>query len=300
MELAVIIPNLNSPIIDKVIEAVLSQIASISGEIWVVGQDRYNKIPTSPFVHSIYTPIPLFPGSARNLGASQTRSDVYIFLDADCIPQPGWLEALLRTWEVHPDAGAISGAMLPHSDTFIQHCEQIANFHEYLNINPHSERDALASFSLLVPGMVWQTSGGFSSSLFPAEDIDFSLRLKKMGWKLFFTPKALVYHRHQRVNIKAYICHAHRSGKYSIQMRLQHPEKYTIPIWLRVGWSWYLGSPLISAMRTLQIYINTPGLYKYIHCLPWVYLHKMAWCFGAANELNHASKKRKNMHEPKD
>ncbi len=286
MRISVIIPNLNSPIIDKVVEAVLNQ---AEGEltIWVVGQDRYRKIPSHPLVNVLMTPHPVFPGEARNLGAARSQADVFIFLDADCIPQPGWLKALIEAWKAHPDAGAISGAMLPYSSGFIRTCEQIARFHEYINTNRFEERNFLASFSLLVPYEAWRSSGGFDSRLWATEDLDFTLRLRKQGWKLFFEPKSVVYHEPNRVNLHQFLHHARLNGAYSIINRLRYADVYRGSFWMHWAWFWVLGSPLIALVRTFQIYMYTPGLWRYGYCVPLVFMHKLAWCQGAADGLRY-------------
>ncbi len=286
MRISVIIPNLNSPVIDKVVEAVLSQ-AEEELTIWIVGQDCYGKIPVHPSVHVLITPNPIFPGEARNLGAEHSRADVLIFLDADCIPQSGWLRALIEAWKAHPDAGAISGAMLPYSSSFIRHCEQIARFHEYINTNPFGERMVLASFSLLVPYEVWRSSGGFDPRLWATEDLDFTLRLRRQGWKLFFEPKAVVYHESNRVNLYDFVSHARMNGIYSIITRLRYAEVYRGSFWMHWSWFWVLASPLIALGRTIQIYMHTPGLWRYGYCVPLVFLHKLAWCQGAADGLRY-------------
>jgi GT2 family glycosyltransferase len=285
MHLAVIIPNLHSPVIDQVIAALLAQ-ADETLEVWVVGQDRYGKVPHHPQVHTLITPTPVFPGVARNLGAAQVRADAYIFLDADCIPQAGWLAALVKAWETHPDAGAISGAMLPESDGFIQHCGQIANFHEHLVLHPFGERATLASFSLLVPYPAWIKSGGFDPYLWPAEDIDFTLRLRAQGGRLFFEPRAQVYHRPSRTSWRQFWSHARRSGSYSIQMRLRHAQAFAMPAWSRSPLAWRVLAPAIALLRTMQIYRATPGAWRYGYALPAVFLHKLAWCYGAADGLS--------------
>lgn len=288
MCISVIIPNLHSLVIDKVIAAVLEQAAEVAPvDVWVVGQDRYGKIPVHPQVHALVTPEPVYAGMARNLGAAQAvaSAEVLIFLDADCIPQPGWLMALLEAWQAHPEAGAISGAMLPQSDTFIQHCGQIANFHEFLHLHPPVTRPMLASFSLLVPRAAWESSGGFDPTLWPAEDIDFTLRLRAQGWTLWFEPRARVYHCPARVTWRQFWDYARRSGRYSLRMRLRHAEAYAMPFWSHWSWAWRLGAPLIAALRTVQIYLHTPGLWRYLYCLPWVFLHKLAWCYGAADSI---------------
>jgi GT2 family glycosyltransferase len=293
MSIAIIIPNLHSSVIDKVITAVLAQ-ATKDLEVWVVGQDGYGKVPMHPQVHTLVTPEPIFPGAARNLGAQQVAADAYIFLDADCIPQPGWLSALLAAWMAYPDAGAISGAMLPQSDTFIQHCGQIACFHEYLIFHPPGERATLASFSLLVPRQAWLQSGGFDPNLRHTEDIEFTLRLRLQGWRLFFEPRAQVYHCPPRLNWRDFWRYARQGGAYSIQTRLRYTHIYVIPGWLRSPRAWQLLAPAIAILRTCQIYLSTPGLERYLYALPWVFIHKLAWCYGAADGLQ---KIKKNSNE---
>ncbi len=284
MRLAVIIPNWHSPVLDDVIAALLAQ-ADASLEVWVVGQDRYGKVPHHPQVHSLMTPQPVYPGVARNLGAAQTEAEAYIFLDADCVPQPGWLAALLEAWHQHPDVGAISGAMRPDSDTFIQTCGQIANFHEHLVLQPAGERNTLASFSLLVSRPAWVQSGGFDPRLRHTEDMDFTLRLRALGWRLFFEPRAQVYHRPARLTWREFWRYARRGGSYSIRMRLHHAEFYAMPRWARSPWAWRVLAPAIAALRTAQIYGQTPTLWRYGAVAPWVFAHKLAWCYGAADGL---------------
>ncbi len=296
MQVAIIIPNLHSPVIDEVIAAVLAQEASASVEVWVVGQDRYDKIPVLPQVQSVITPEPVYPGAARNIGAAcavdsviehaeETPVEILIFLDADCIPQPGWLATLLEAWQTHPEAGAVSGAMLPQSDTFLLHCGQIANFHEHLALSPAGTRQTLASFSLLVPRAVWEQVGGFNPHLRHVEDMDFTLRLRERGWELVFEPQARVYHRHARDTWKQFWSYAHRSGFWSIQVRQHYAAFYGMPFWTCWAWAWRLLSPFIAAARTMQIYLRVPGLWRYFSCAPWVFLHKVAWCLGAAQGL---------------
>lgn len=289
MRVAIIIPNLHSPVIDEVVTAVLTQTETAMA-VWVVGQDRHDRIPLHPQVHILVTPEPVYPGVARNLGAAKAAADadVLIFLDADCVPQPGWLPALLEARQAHPDAGAISGAMLPQSNGFIQYCGQIANFHEFLHLHPPALRPTLASFSLLVPRVAWDGSGGFDPQLRHTEDMDFTLRLRAQGWTLWFEPRARVYHRPTRVTLRQFWTYARCGGVDSIRMRLRYAKACSMPFWSYWPWAWCLGAPGIAALRTVQIYAHTPGLWRHLRCLPWVFMHKLAWCYGAADGLRSA------------
>jgi hypothetical protein len=50
--------------------------------------------------------------AACNDGASLARGDYLVFLNNDTIPQPGWLDALLHTFDEHPDCGLAGSQLL--------------------------------------------------------------------------------------------------------------------------------------------------------------------------------------------
>jgi cellulose synthase/poly-beta-1,6-N-acetylglucosamine synthase-like glycosyltransferase len=45
----------------------------------------------------------------KNAGVRAAAGDLVVFLDADCVPEPGWLRALVATMRGNPDAVATSG-----------------------------------------------------------------------------------------------------------------------------------------------------------------------------------------------
>lgn len=45
----------------------------------------------------------------RNEGVRLARGDVVVFLDADCIPDPQWLERMVATMADHPEVSVVSG-----------------------------------------------------------------------------------------------------------------------------------------------------------------------------------------------
>lgn len=286
---SVVIPNLHSPVVGEVLSALLKQAGDVpaSLEVWVVGQDRYGQVRPSERVHMLTTAQPVPPAEARNLGATAAQGETLIFLDSDCVPQPGWLSAMLDAATRWAEAGAISGAMLPVGDTFIMHCGQVARFHEHLTLNRPGPRCTLASFSLLVPRSVWQATGGFDERFKCAggEDLDFTVRVALQGYPLYFEPRAAVRHRPGRATWSALWQHDLRGGSQGIVVRRRYADYYRTPAWLLTPWTWKWLSPVIALARAVQIYATTPRLGLYWRCSPWVVLSKLAWCLGAASGL---------------
>ena len=275
--IAIIIPNLNSPVIGEVLKSLLVQTDLLDApiEIWVVGQDCYGQVNSSQRVHFLETLQPVSPAIARNLGASVASGDVLIFLDADCVPQPGWLTAMLDALRCWPEAGAISGAMLPDGETFNTHCSQVAIFHEHLSLNHPGRRRTLASFSLLMSRATWQSLRGFDEGFrfAAAEDLDLAIRITLQGQPLYFEPCAIVRHSPPCRGWWALWKYAERGGSQSIIVRRRYGDYYKTSNWMRWAWAWRLFSPAIALARALQIYLKTPGLWRY-------------WSWGAAAGLD--------------
>src|SRR5690606_23205982 len=57
--------------------------------------------------------------AACNEGAALARGDVLVLLNNDTVPQPGWLDALLGTFDAHPGTGLV-GAQLLYPDGRLQ------------------------------------------------------------------------------------------------------------------------------------------------------------------------------------
>src|SRR5581483_2112814 len=91
----------------------LSTQLGVSDEVIVVvtGPDHEPQLRHSyPWLRTIHSARRLSPGQARNLGASAARADLLVFLDADAVPAPGWLEELLR--QLSPETEAVAGSIM--------------------------------------------------------------------------------------------------------------------------------------------------------------------------------------------
>lgn len=123
------------------------------------------------------------PAANRNNGASHACTEWLAFTDDDCLPQPGWLDALAS---LARHADVIEGCTLApgaRDDPFEEHVEN-----RYGGV--------LWSCNLAVRRDVFDVLGGFDEDFTePAgEDMEFAWRVQQRALRARFAPTALVYH----------------------------------------------------------------------------------------------------------
>ncbi len=169
------------------------------------------------------------PGSyaARQTGLEQARGAVVVFLDADCIVQPGWLEALVHALDAADTL--IAGAAVVGDPT---QCGVIARYSSRCNLLSqqltldHARGPFLQTASLAVRTAQARAAGGFDVDLFSAGDADFCWRLQALhpGMKLVECSAARVWHRH-RETAGALYAQFRRYGQGDVAMVHKHGLK---------------------------------------------------------------------------
>ncbi|MCA9898144.1 MAG: glycosyltransferase [Anaerolineales bacterium] len=285
MKTAVIIPSLNSPIIEQIITAVLQQQnVDQQPEIIVVGKDDSGKIPTQLPITFIDTQQPVLAAVARNRGASATDADLLIFLDSDCIPVPTWLSA---HQEAHK-AGhkVVSGSVLPEGLNYWHLTYNLTLFHEVLSLNNAGPRDFLATLNLSVNREVFQSVGGMNEAINRVEDVDWTTRMRRAGIQPYFWPSAAVNHQHNRFRPRAVWRDCALSGYHMRQLRLTHQDLLSAPGLLRYPKLVLFFSPFIAAWATSRILWKRPYiLTKFWYTIPAIFWTKIAWCWGASRKV---------------
>ena len=145
--------------------------------------------------------------AACNDGASLAGGEYLVFLNNDTVPQPGWLDALLRTFDQHPGTGLV-GAQLLYPDGRLQEsggrvlrdgrAESRGRFadpdHPLLRFA--CEVDYCSGAALAIPRALFQSLDGFDPRYAPAyyEDTDLAFRVRAAGHKVLCQPDARVVH----------------------------------------------------------------------------------------------------------
>lgn len=160
------------------------------------------------------------PAAARNRGATAADGDFLVFTDADCIPEPDWLQHLLSGFR--PGIVAVGGTYgIANPDRLLARMvhEEIAVRHEKMD----GEVDFLGSFNVAVRADAFRRVGGFDESFrkASAEDNDLAYRLQDAGGRLAFVPAARVAHYHPE-RLGPYLRTQARHGYWRVKLDIKH------------------------------------------------------------------------------
>ena len=167
------------------------------------------------------------PGQTRNYGAERASGDYLIVLDSDCILPPGYLQAVDEELRREP-ADAFGGPDHAHeSFSDVQKAINYAMTSFFTTGGIRGGRKKMdkfypRSFNMGVRAEVYRALGGFSKMRF-GEDIDFSIRIFKGGYRCRLFPGAWVWHK-RRTDMKKFFKQVHNFGIARINLYKKYPE----------------------------------------------------------------------------
>ncbi len=147
----------------------------------------------------------------NNAAARECKSPVLLFLNDDTsVIEPGWLEAMVEL-AVRPEVGAV-GAKLLYPDGRIQHAGVVMGIydncgHAFKALDGNASHyfdfpdvirnvSAVTGACLMTRADVFWKVGGFDEVQFAVafNDIDLCLKIGNQGYRVLYTPHALLYH----------------------------------------------------------------------------------------------------------
>lgn len=228
MKVSAIIPTYNSEdTIKRCLDSLLNQTFRDKYEIIVV--DDASTDNTVGAVASY--PVDLFaqehrgPAAARNLGAKNAGGEIILFTDADCIPEPDWVERMCAPFEDEQIAG-VQGRYRTRQAGVVARFVQYEIEERYEIMSRREYIDFVSTYSAAYRKNIFLGEGGFDEN-FPiasGEDTDLSYRLASKGHKMVFVPDAIVYHRHPD-HIFQYLKMKFYRAYWRVSLYRKNPEK---------------------------------------------------------------------------
>ncbi len=213
VECSVVVPTRDRPgPLDTCLEALAAQsLARDRFEVIVV--DDGSRAPVEPRLDAWRAQINIDvgrtpgagPSAARNAGVAMASGRYLAFTDDDCVPDPGWLAALMNGMSRRPDAlvggrtfNLLAGSPAPEASQLISDLVQ-----DFYNADPGHPR-FFTSNNLAVEAGPLRAIGGFDERLRTAEDRDLCDRWLASGRRIASVPDAVVGHAHH-MNVAGFI-----------------------------------------------------------------------------------------------
>ncbi|OHE57752.1 MAG: hypothetical protein A2Z47_05000 [Thermodesulfovibrio sp. RBG_19FT_COMBO_42_12] len=165
------------------------------------------------------------PAAARNNGANQAQGEIILFTDADCEPQPNWIEEMIKPLD-NPQVVGVKGVYKTRQKELAARLVQIEYEHKYERMKKFKYIDFIDTYSAGYRKDIFLKYNGFDERYPKAsvEDQEFSFRLSHDGLKMVFNPDAVVFHKHS-ASLMGYLRKKYKIAFWKVFLLKRHPGK---------------------------------------------------------------------------
>lgn len=224
---SVIIPSLNGK---KVIGATIKSIykQNYPGLIEIIVTDDGSIDGTQAYISTHWPNVRVIrfaqnrgSAPALNAAAKIAKGAFILATNDDVIFEKNTIQALVDCWHLRENVGIVTGKMFGPGRKFAIPGFRINNFlgyhpYDFKKRNRIREADWAVGACLLIKKSLLKKVGYFDPEfIFCGEEYDLSFQVKRLGFKILYTPKAIFYHAFRRsLRPSASTLFAHYRGKF--------------------------------------------------------------------------------------
>lgn len=224
---SVITPSLNGQkVIGNLIRSIYNQ--NYLGQIAIIVTDDGSQDGTSTYIKAHWPKIRLIRFSqnkgsapALNAAAKIAKGDFILATNDDVTFEKNAVKTLVDCWHSQENVGIVTGKMFGPGRKFAIPGFRINHFlgyhpYDFKKRNQVREADWAVGACLLIKKGLLKKVGYFDPKfIFCGEEYDLSYQVKRLGYKILYTPKAVFYHSFRRsYRPSASTLFAHYRGKF--------------------------------------------------------------------------------------
>jgi GT2 family glycosyltransferase len=186
----------------------------------------------------------------RNRGVELAGGELIAFIDANCIPGPEWLEAMVEATTQGTDI--VCGPVLDANKTNLVHYAPEHSEGKYV--------DTATTISVGIRSIVFERIGNFDTSFAFGQDIDFFWRATDAGFRIYYHPNVQI--SHDWGDKKEQLSRAYQYGKARAHLLKKHWQRHKSDL-LHESHVWFyslyvLGLPLTYFVPFYPLVILVP------------------------------------------
>jgi glycosyltransferase involved in cell wall biosynthesis len=188
-------------------------------------------------------------GFSRNYGFARAKGDFFIVFDSDCLIPDHYLQTVKDHLDKH-SLDAYGGPDASHpSFTPIQKAISYSMTSPFTTGGIRGNKKNLGgmfhprSFNMGISRNVWEASKGYILTRL-GEDIEFSIRIHSLGFKIGLIPDAVVFHK-RRTNFKQFYKQLHFFGRARINVYKFFPSELKLVHFFPAAFTLFLVSVLL-------------------------------------------------------
>lgn len=280
-DLSIIIPTIGESTLEACVAEVRRQ--APNAEIILAGsgfdqsfQDKYSLTVYDTKTRTIKTAL-------LNKLFTIAKNEHIVIVDADVIPSQGWAENMAACFSDGYEL--FCGGVDISEGNYWMKVYNISFFHLFSSETNHTaeRRNFVVGCNYGLTKNVYKRNGPFDENLMRAgDDYEYTLRAKENGIQPWFLPKPIVKHLPVDKNTFHEVMRFwFDTGYPTIKVRARHPKLTHTPAFMSNPWFVLIFSPILALVPTYRV-IHSRGSAmrrEWIY-LPFIYLTKIAWCFG--------------------
>jgi glycosyltransferase involved in cell wall biosynthesis len=208
-------------------------------------------------------------GFTRNFAFARANGDYFVIFDSDCLIPKNYLE-IVKNYLYEHRLDAYGGPDAAHSSfTPVQKAISYSMTSPFTTGGIRGNKKHIGqfhprSFNMGISREVWEKTGGFILTRL-GEDIEFSIRIHSLGFKIGLIPDAVVYHK-RRTNFKQFYKQLHFFGRARINIYKYFPTELKLVHFFPAVFTLFLVFSLLTNILGLAI-ANLCNLFLAVYIL---------------------------------